>query len=235
MSVITSDCRIWLPNDDLRNNQGAGTVRTAMVMDLDSISTALGSQPGVAFDSAEKRASTALILRGGAVGPELFLIRRAEAPDDPWSGHMAFPGGRVEDDDADLAATAIRETREETGLVLDAGMQIGRLDDVQGRSRGRSIGLVISCFVFAIDATASDAISANYEVASTHWVPLAWFDEVERYRRYEPRPPHSGVYPGVQIGTDSREILWGLTYRFSCDFFQRLGKSLPQTSDQIAT
>ncbi|MFN7699333.1 MAG: NUDIX domain-containing protein [Deltaproteobacteria bacterium] len=51
------------------------------------------------------RAAVAAILRERAPGaPEVLFIRRAEKPGDPWSGHMAFPGGKQEPGDPDLTA-----------------------------------------------------------------------------------------------------------------------------------
>ncbi len=48
---------------------------------------------------------------------ELLMIRRASAPDDPWSGHMAFPGGHQDPEDDTPLDTALRETQEEINLV----------------------------------------------------------------------------------------------------------------------
>src|SRR5829696_5060960 len=76
------------------------------------------TEPG---DLSLRRAAVALVLREGSEGPELLVIKRSEAEHDHWSGHLALPGGRVEAEDESLLATAVRETREEVGLDLNAG------------------------------------------------------------------------------------------------------------------
>ena len=64
-----------------------------------------------------REAAVAAILRPGPQ-PEMLFILRASKDGDPWSGHMAFPGGHRESSDASLRATAERETWEEIGLDL---------------------------------------------------------------------------------------------------------------------
>src|SRR5512147_1099599 len=80
-------------------------------------------------EQAEGRvAAVAAVLRQGTDGVELLFIRRAKRRGDPWSGHMAWPGGKREAGDAGLVACAVRETREEVGLDLQAhGELIGSL------------------------------------------------------------------------------------------------------------
>src|SRR5262249_34398676 len=104
---------------------------------ISEIRQRLEGRPGeiITRDEVRGRAAVAAILRepAGALGgdPEVLLIRRAERKGDPWSGHMALPGGRMATGDADLAATVTRETLEEIGLDLGAhGRLLGQLDDI---------------------------------------------------------------------------------------------------------
>ena len=70
--------------------------------DLVHLARALRETPGkaVSDDEPTSWAAIALILRMGALRePELLMIKRAEAEQDPWSGHVACPGGRREPGD----------------------------------------------------------------------------------------------------------------------------------------
>ena len=85
------------------------------------------------------RAAVAAVFCAGDHGTELLLIRRAEDERDPWSGHIALPGGRMDPDDRDLRATAIRETREELGFELEGDAFLGRFDEIRAIARARRI------------------------------------------------------------------------------------------------
>ena len=119
----------------------------------------------------QSRAAVATILREAAHGPEVLFIRRAEHPRDPWSGHMAFPGGREDPGDSDLLATALRETREEVSVDLTQHARLlGRLDDIPAIARGRRTGMTIAPFVFELSSHVR--LVPNYEVAEALWAPL---------------------------------------------------------------
>ena len=171
-------------------------------------------------------ASVALVLHEatGSGRPELLFIQRAEREGDPWSGHMAFPGGRRQTEDPDLESTTLRETHEEVGFTPDR--VLGRLDDFAG-SRGPAIPhLVVAALVCESDLRPE--IRPNHEVRSSIWVPLDWIRSRESrlWHRVgpdgEPRPAFR--YEGY--------VVWGLTYRILRGFFQVLGEPLALDSDE---
>ena len=97
-----------------------------------------------------RAAAVAAVVRQAPGGAEVLLIRRAEDERDPWSGHMALPGGHHDPDDADLVATALRETREEVGLELDRAAEwIGFLERAPVRA-GQRPAFEILPLVFAL-------------------------------------------------------------------------------------
>ncbi len=135
-------------------------------------------------DRETPRAAVALILRlGQAQLPELLFIRRARHPGDPWSGQVAFPGGRRERGDPDLRATANRETFEETGIDLGSdGSIVGALDEMRP-SGARIPQIVVQPYVAVLHRDTELRLSD--EVASVFWVPLevlrtegSWGDSV---------------------------------------------------------
>ena len=93
---------------------------------LDDIDRALGAREPTVADPG----SAVAAILCNAESPQLLFIERARVEGDPWSGDIAFPGGRVEPQDDGLQAAAERETQEEIGLDLGHGRYIGRLDDL---------------------------------------------------------------------------------------------------------
>jgi len=161
-------------------------------------------------DASGRRAAVAAILRERDARAEILFIKRAEREDDPWSGHMAFPGGQREPDDATLLATAIRETREEIGIDLARARAIARLPDVMPYSRLPK-QLTVTAFVFALDAVIDAPFAPNAEVARVVWTPLD--DVLSNAHATTFRFQRDGVdllLPALEV---EGEIVWGLTYR----------------------
>lgn len=184
-------------------------------MDIQHITEALAAREPIRLtDGADRTAAVALVIRAD-VDAEILLIRRATSSRDPWSGHMAFPGGRRDPGDADLLAAARRETLEEVGLTLDPTALVGQLDDLEAISRGHRTGLVIRPFVFAFSG--DPPLTPNYEVAEALWAKL----EPMRSGAVDTTRPWSGGGHTLQMPAYDVEgrIVWGLTYRMLRQLF----------------
>lgn len=142
-------------------------------------------------------------------GLELLLIRRAEHPDDPWSGHMAFPGGRVDPTDADPLAAAIRETSEEVDVDLPrSARHVGELSHVLAKSHGQPLPMVIVPHVFLLTEPVTPTPEPG-EVAEVLFVP---FDHlVDRNNRTKLERRYAGVPMTFDCYRLGDGVLWGLT------------------------
>ncbi|HXJ37168.1 MAG TPA: CoA pyrophosphatase [Candidatus Eisenbacteria bacterium] len=154
-----------------------------------------------------QRAAVAIVLHEGAAGAEMLFIERAERFGDPWSGQMAFPGGRMDPGDADERAAAERETLEEVGLDLAGAERLGRLDDLHAGIR-LVAPLVLSPFVYRIDAR--PALTPNHEVRETLWVPLRTLSDPAHHVDHRWALSR---FPGILVGEPGRHVVWGLTYQ----------------------
>ncbi len=118
-----------------------------------------------------RRAAVAALLRFDRGAPEVLLMQRVQREGDRWSGHVSFPGGREEEHDPDLLATAVRETREEVGLDLSAGARVlGRLDAIRAVARGKVLPMSITPFVFVQER--EQALALGPEAQAAFWFPL---------------------------------------------------------------
>lgn len=161
-----------------------------------------------------------MVLHDGGPHPEMLFIERARRLGDPWSGHMAFPGGRVDRGDADERAAAERETLEEVGLDLRDAEHLGRLDDLHAGVPLVS-SLVLSAFVYRTERPLP--LITNHEVRTALWVPAPALVDPARHVPYR-----WGLlsYPGICVGEPDRHIVWGLTYQLVEDLYARLGFTL---------
>lgn len=193
--------------------------------DVEAVRQALSARPGQRLpDQVRSRAAVAMILRPAEIGLELLLIRRAEHPRDPWSGQMAFPGGRAEPGDPDLSTTATREVAEEIGVDLRrAGELLGPLDELRAMARLKPMDLTIQPFVFGLKESISP--EAREEVESVHWLPLeTLFDPAARGSLDYRHEGQSLVFPCLR---HEGLVIWGLTYRMLQGLEQRLRGESP--------
>ena len=176
-----------------------------------------------------RQAAVGVILREDAGETQALFIKRAQRPGDLWSGHMAFPGGHWEPGDADLAATAMRETREEIGLDLERhGRLLGHLDYMNVNPIGTSVDMLIVPFVFAVEGD-FPAFQPNHEVAAVLWGSVhSMFHGRSATRRQMDVRGGMQSFPGYDV---QDEIVWGLTYRMLHGFFAVLDPAWRITED----
>lgn len=147
----------------------------------------------------------------------LLTLRSEHLP--THKGEVAFPGGKKEDDDEDIVATALREAHEEVGLSPEIVQVVAVLSPLTSRARARPmyvypvIGLVKSQF---------DLVINNSEVQTTFEVPLEFFLSKETHKRDKMNFKgktfefHFFLYDtGVGEGESQKENstfhIWGLT------------------------
>ena len=145
---------------------------------------------------------------GADATPALLIMRRAERAGDPWSGQVSFPGGRVQPDDADTRAAALRELSEETGLRPDASfMPVGRLSDLLTREHGRHRPMVVTPYVYRVPS--APAVAPSAEAARLWWEPLTTLVDPGRQRSQVWRVAGLPLpFPAIEVGGAR---LWGLS------------------------
>lgn len=165
----------------------------------------------------ERVAAIALVLleRDGSL--DALLIERAQREGDPWSGHIAMPGGKVEASDVSLHATAERETFEEVGLDLKgASERMGRLSDC---APARGVPIAVRPFVYLLAALPE--LTLNAEVRRSLWVPVGPLERGERRTTYHlSRAGQHIEFPAWDL---EGSVVWGLTYRVLTEFLARFG------------
>ena len=179
--------------------------------------------PGVAPPANGPSAAVAAVIRIGLSGAEMLFIERSSKKGDPWSGQMAFPGGRMEPPDEHSLATAVRETKEELGLDLSDSLTLGRLSDLEGGPRGTRQRLRVTPHLFWLSGE-RPAVTPNHEVAAAVWVSVADLINEERYIQYPYPPLGTDLWPGIEVEGD--RVIWGLTLRMLIDLFERLDRPL---------
>jgi 8-oxo-dGTP pyrophosphatase MutT (NUDIX family) len=161
-----------------------------------------------------RQAAVTILLREQNETAEMLIIKRAEHPRDPWSGHLALPGGRAESSDAHLIATAAREMWEEVGIQLETDTHfLGRLETLlPGNPRLPQIEITPVIAVAPTEIT----LQLSDEVAAAFWLPVrdlqaAGLSETYRFR-------HGDAILKYPAYPSSHGAIWGITQRILTEF-----------------
>ena len=168
-------------------------------------------------------AAVALIV---APSPDaLLLIQRAERPGDPWSGHMALPGGRRDPEDHDLLTTAIREAWEEVGISIPRETLLGALPDVVPRTSALP-PIAVRPFLLAVPSR--PALVLNPEVAAATWVTLEELLRPDVHRQVNVEI--QGHVRDVWAYLLEAGVVWGMTERILSSLVEQLSQVCPEES-----
>jgi len=159
-----------------------------------------------------REAGVAIILRFGK-GVECLFIKRRVSPGDPWSGHIAFPGGRRKPVDINILGTIYREVMEEVGIDLRS---VGELIYILPPAYpGNEPELRVYPYVFNL--TVPVDVKLGSEAEKFYWVDL---DALTK----ESVPVSTSLglrvveaYTFIKDG--EKVIVWGMTKRILDNFF----------------
>ena len=168
----------------------------------------------IAIDEASawgetRHASVGILIAGTKENLSICFIRRAKWESDPWSEHIALPGGsRAADEDA--LQTLCRELKEEIGWIVEDSQQPVRLPQLRIRLAGRERLLLLDAFVYRVEG-APPALRSGPEVESAFWIPVA---ELWSLNNLDYHTLGDGsealVYPAIRT---SHGIIFGITLR----------------------
>lgn len=168
------------------------------------------------FRRSLARASVALIYRMTEHDEiELLFIKRARREGDPWSGDMAFPGGRMQPEDTTARAVAERETFEETGVdLIRHGRFRARLSDLVTRQHSRWRPMIVTPYVY--EWREPQAVSPNHEVEQMVWISLHYLTTSENQSRIPWRTSLGTLNMPCCLYQDY--CIWGLSYSMLQEF-----------------
>jgi 8-oxo-dGTP pyrophosphatase MutT (NUDIX family) len=182
--------------------------------DLERLKAALSGREAIDLPEHARRAAVAALFRDEPDGLEILLIRRAVREGDPWSGHMALPGGHFEPGDQDLLDTALRETREELGISLARDTHfIGRLNDF---SPFKNADLCVRPFVFGVGELPPFTLSN--EVQEVLWTKVRPLIAGECESKID--LDYGSQRFSMPAWDVQGRIVWGLTYRVLQSLFE---------------
>ena len=164
------------------------------------------------------KAAVCMILRQNksADALDVLLVKRRVLESDPWSGHMAFPGGRSKESDGDPLNTAKREVEEETGIDIGSCELLGTLDDTFPGNKS----VCVIPFVLLAKESTEVRIDAN-EITDHVWIPVDFF--IERSNSSKLTVKRYGVDQVVtSYNYKESYIIWGMTLRLIDDFISKI-------------
>ena len=159
----------------------------------------------------EGSAAVVLLLRSpqgskGLFDLEILFVKRVDHELDPWSGHIALPGGKQDPADTSLMDTIHRETLEEVAVNLHDCQFLGVLEPYVSTPRP---DMKIPPFVFLCDPEIRILLNTK-ELERFIWIPLHRLQGNRGKASFE-----FGEFPAYTV---DNTVIWGLTFRIVTRF-----------------
>ena len=164
-----------------------------------------------------------------AKDPQYLILKRARHPGDPWSGHLAFPGGRREPGDGNLFVTVVRECFEECHIRLQREHLLTILPAAMA---GNALGnpVLVEPYVFELEQTPELQLCTT-EIESSRWLAESHLLQPEVHL-WGPVMTNQGPQdqPHCMLGKD---VFWGFSYRVLMSHLWHSGKLQSQRFSSI--
>jgi 8-oxo-dGTP pyrophosphatase MutT (NUDIX family) len=194
---------------------------------LDVLRAALAhTPPRDGLPGEPMHASVLIVLAGPKTSPSICMIRRARWERDPWSEHIALPGGRRNGDEAALE-TAMRELREEVGLVVAPEVELTRLPELHVRLAGRERLLVLDAFACFVGETVPP-LHAGPEIDLAFWLPITELWDLASATSNVLDDGETLVYPAIRT---PHGVIFGITLRVLLLLSDQLGIPIPMLEE----
>lgn len=154
----------------------------------------------------QREAAVAIIVVKKTV-PAILVLKRNDNPQDPWSGHYAFPGGRRDADDSSLLGTCLRETFEECNICLSTADLVKRYPVHRAGNHLRQ-WVPVTPFLFELEQ--QPQISLQYsEIRCYEWLDLEYLSNSDNVLRCPLVPGQPEMFYPCIPATDG--FVWGFT------------------------
>jgi 8-oxo-dGTP pyrophosphatase MutT (NUDIX family) len=169
--------------------------------------TELGQRASVVRAEWDTRPAAVLVPLYQAGGAWHVLFTQRTYLVETHKGQVSFPGGRVDPEDVDAVATALREAEEEIGLKREDVTVLGQLDELLTVTQYR-ITPIVGVFPWPYPFVLSEA-----ELSAVFGVPLAWLADPQNLEIRYREPMVSGPKVPVYYLHYENYIIWGATAR----------------------
>jgi 8-oxo-dGTP pyrophosphatase MutT (NUDIX family) len=183
-----------------------GTMPTAGLTErLMRMKENLSSNPRSSTNERIDAVVAALLYQEPAGDLSTLLIHRVERSNDPWSGQIGLPGGRIEKFDGSTQEALEREVREEVGFEL--GREGEPLGVLSVGHPGRRIEIRVQPWVYGLQRRPE--VTIGPEVQQAFWVSLSRLPSLRGTSEVEIR----GTRLSVEAFLVDGKVVWGFTYR----------------------